>query len=180
MRASTSWKRRWKSNRRPDADARFAGPTLLLGGVEFLATRICPIWFCWRGNRSRGGSRTALICNRARLPVGRFAKRPYNAHRHRRWHPGRQPPPHAPDRRLPRLERSRPIPESVRTLIARPQSGKRVGAVSAVLTTGSSHARCPSGNRTASIGMGHHAENKFSVLSSQLPVGTAGKAKAEN
>src|SRR5208282_6616392 len=64
-----------------------------------------------------------------------------------------QPPPHAPHRRLPRLEGSQPIPESVRTLIARPQSGKRVGVVSAVLTTGSSHARCPSGNRTASIWM---------------------------
>ena len=33
-----------------------------------------------------------------------------------------QPAPHAPHRRLPRLERSRPLPEVVRPVIARPQS----------------------------------------------------------
>jgi hypothetical protein len=70
----------------------------------------------------RGGSRTALICNRARLPVGRFAKRPYNAHRHRRRPLGRQPSPRAPHRRLLDLERSRPIPEITRPVIARPKS----------------------------------------------------------
>ncbi|MGD0007925.1 MAG: hypothetical protein ABSE93_05190 [Terriglobia bacterium] len=35
---------------------------------------------------------------------------------------GRQPPPRSPHRRLPGLERSRPIPEVVRPVIARPQS----------------------------------------------------------
>jgi hypothetical protein len=33
----------------------------------------------------------------------------------------RQPRPHAQHRRLPRLERSRPLPEIPRTFIARPQ-----------------------------------------------------------
>ena len=37
----------------PDhSDARFSGPTLRPGTVEFLATRFCPIWFCWYGNRN--------------------------------------------------------------------------------------------------------------------------------
>ncbi len=49
----------------------------------------------------------------------------------------------------------------------------RVAAVGAVLTVGFSHARCPGRNRTSSIGMGHGAENKSSVLSFQWSVTTS-------
>ena len=49
-----------------------------------------------------------------------------------------------------------------------------------VLTVCFSHARHPSGNRTSSIGMGHDAENKSSVISFQLSVTRAGKAIADS
>jgi hypothetical protein len=44
---------------------------------------------------------------------------------------------------------------------------KRVASVSAVLTVGFSHARCPSGNRASSIWMGHEGSLQLSVFSLQ-------------
>jgi len=51
---------------------------------------------------------------------------------------GRQPSPHAPHRRLPRVERSRPLPEVVRTALARPQGVDKVSCQSSVVSIQSS------------------------------------------
>ena len=59
-------------------------------------------------------------------------------------------------------------------------SNEQAATVSGVLTVGFVRARHRSGNRTSSIGMGHDAENKSSVISFQLSVTTAGKAIADS
>ena len=45
----TRWRAQFSRRRQFDPSDRFAGRMPLLGGAEYLATKRCLIWSCWRG-----------------------------------------------------------------------------------------------------------------------------------